>query len=223
MPTRLKISRTGEIVPDLNNLEQSLHVKGFEYIAGVDEAGRGPLAGPVVAAAVIIPPGVKIDGICDSKKLTPARRSELFDIMINSDVICSVGVIDNDDIDKFNILKASLLAMRKAVTSLNTVPQFVLVDGVHAIPNIITPQLTVIDGDALCCSISAASIVAKVTRDRIMDRYQKLYPEYSFSCHRGYPTPQHLEELRSYGPTDIHRKSFRPVNDILNKNLINKS
>ncbi|SYZ74609.1 Ribonuclease HII [Candidatus Zixiibacteriota bacterium] len=215
MPNLLKFNRSFDLLPNLEQVEKSLLEKGYNFIAGVDEAGRGPLAGPVVAAAVIFPRGVIIEGLDDSKKLSAKRRDLLFDEIAASGAFCAVGVIDNITIDKINILRASLLAMRKAVISLKTKPEFVLVDGSHTIPNLDLPQFSIIGGDALCASISAASIIAKVTRDRIMDKYQEIYPEFSFSVHRGYPTPQHLNELRTNGPTEIHRRTFRPVEEIL--------
>ena len=185
----------------------------------MDEAGRGPLAGPVVAAAVIIPKGLVIEGVCDSKKLSHRRREELFADIINSEAITAVGIINHDEIDRYNILKASLMAMRKAILGLEKKPEFVLVDGNQNVPNLDIPQIAVVSGDAICKSVSAASIIAKVTRDRIMDKFQEMYPQYSFSEHRGYPTPKHLEELKRFGPTEIHRKSYRPVEELLTKTL----
>ncbi len=217
MPNRIKIHRSREFQADLKDLERTLFSRGYRYIAGTDEAGRGPLAGPVVAAAVIMPRDLSIPNLTDSKKLSHHQRDELFDEIAASGAFCSVGIIDNDTIDCVNILKASLMAMRKAVLSLDVRPDFVLIDGTFTIPNLDIPQMAIISGDALCCSISAASIIAKVTRDRIMDRYQELYPQYSFSSHRGYPTKQHLDELKNYGPTAIHRKTFRPVEELLSK------
>lgn len=216
----LRIKHASKLLPDVTQLELSLHKKGYRQIVGVDEAGRGPLAGPVVAAAVVMPQRIVITGLNDSKKLTARRREELFDEIAASGAVCSVGILDNQCIDRMNILKASLMAMRKAVTALQKHPDFILVDGIYTIPNIDIPQIALAGGDATCCSISAASIVAKVTRDRIMDRYEELYPEFSFSCHRGYPTKQHIEELKQYGPTDIHRRSFRPVEQALKQTLI---
>ncbi|MEP0828625.1 MAG: ribonuclease HII [bacterium] len=213
MTATLRINHGLALLPDLTQVEKSLFDKGFESIAGVDEAGRGPLAGPVVAAAVILPKNTVIRGLDDSKKLTPRRREELFDEIASCGASCAVGIIDNITIDRMNILKASLLAMRKAVMSLSRKPEFVLVDGNHTIPNLELPQIAIVSGDSLCASISAASIIAKVTRDRIMDKYEEIYPEFSFSVHRGYPTPQHLSELKTHGPTEIHRKSFRPVEE----------
>jgi len=215
MPTMLKLNRPFEMLPDLTRVEESLFNKGYNLVAGVDEAGRGPLAGPVVAAAVVIPKGTVIEGVADSKKLSARRRDQLFDEIVAANAICAVGIIDNFTIDKINILKASLLAMRKAVVALVSKPEFILIDGPYTIPNLDIPQFAIVGGDALCGCISAASIIAKVTRDRIMDKYQELYPDFSFSVHRGYPTPQHLNELKMYGPTEIHRRSFRPVEEII--------
>ncbi len=199
----------------LANVEKTLVTKGYKSICGVDEAGRGPLAGPVVAAAVIIPAGMTIEGLDDSKILSESKRDELFEEIINREIPVAVGIIDNEEIDRMNILKASLMAMRKAVIELKVKPDFVLIDGEYPIPNISYPQLSIIDGDALCQSISAASIVAKVTRDRIMERFQKMYPAFSFSQHKGYGTAAHLKELKIHGPCDIHRKSFRPVAELV--------
>ncbi len=199
----------------LAGVEKTLAEKGFKAICGVDEVGRGPLAGPVVAAAVIIPVGMEIEGLDDSKKLSEGKRDELFEEIINREIPVAVGIIDNEEIDRMNILKASLVAMRKAVIELKVKPDFVLVDGEYPIPNISYPQLSIIDGDALCKSIAAASIVAKVTRDRIMTHLQKMYPVFSFSQHKGYSTAAHLKELKIHGPCDIHRKSFRPVAELV--------
>jgi len=218
--TILKIDRLTRMLPDMTRFEDSLREKGYEFIAGVDEAGRGPLAGPVVAAAVVLPKGLEIEGLDDSKKLSAKRRDELFDEIAVSGAICAVGIIDNETIDKINILKAALLAMRKAVSSLEQKPEMIVVDGTCAIPNLDIPQFAIAGGDALCKSVSAASIIAKVTRDRIMDRYDVRYPDFSFACHRGYPTKKHLAELRLHGPTEIHRRSFRPVMEILEQTVI---
>ncbi|HWR82236.1 MAG TPA: ribonuclease HII [Candidatus Deferrimicrobium sp.] len=189
--------------------------QGYRAICGVDEVGRGPLAGPVVAAAVVVPASITLDGIADSKKLSAARREEWFERIIELGLPCAIGIIDHETIDKMNILRASLMAMRKAVADLKQSPDFVLVDGDYPIPKIDQPQFAIIGGDRQCQCVAAASIVAKVTRDRIMDRYQALYPSFSFSQHKGYPTAAHLEELREHGPCEIHRKSFKPVADLL--------
>ncbi|MCP4705754.1 MAG: ribonuclease HII [candidate division Zixibacteria bacterium] len=219
MPNRIKIYRPKETQAELKEIESTLSKKGYSNIAGTDEAGRGPLAGPVVAAAVIIPKDVNIPNLNDSKRLTKNQREKLFEEIASSDAICSVGVIDNEIIDRINILKASLLAMNKAISSLGVEPDFVLVDGSFTVPNITIPQMAIVGGDAICASISAASIIAKVTRDRIMDKYQEIYPDYSFVNHRGYPTKRHIDELKQFGPTDIHRKTFKPVEKLLNKTL----
>ncbi len=201
--------------PGLGHLELMLADQGYGAICGVDEAGRGPLAGPVVAAAVILPPEAKILGCADSKKLTAETREDVFDEIIELGLVCAVGVVDSQDIDQMNILRASLMAMRKAVMELSRTPDVILVDGNYPIPRMPQPQYAIIGGDARCQSIAAASVIAKVTRDRIMDKYDKLYPHFSFARHKGYPTADHLEELKKHGPCDIHRKSFKPVAELL--------
>ncbi len=207
--------RMDQIISDFDYIEQMVADKGYRAVCGVDEAGRGPLAGPVVAAAVILPPNTTLEGLADSKKLSATRREILFEEIVKLGLPCAVGIMDNESIDKMNILKASLMAMRKAVMDLKPAPDFVLVDGEYPIPKIEQPQFAIISGDRRCRCIAAASIVAKVTRDRIMDRYEALYPSFSFSQHKGYPTQAHLEELREHGPCKIHRKSFKPVADLL--------
>lgn len=206
-----------DIMLDFSDIEKALFEKGYQNICGVDEVGRGPLAGPVVAAAVIIPAGLKIEGLDDSKKLTPLRRERIFEEIISLGLNCSVGIIDHYDIDKLNILKASLMAMRKAVCDMKPPADFVLVDGNYPVPNIPQPQFAIIGGDGRCLSIAAASIVAKVTRDRIMDRYEALYPSFSFATHKGYPTAAHLAELKEHGPCEIHRRTFKPVAKIIDE------
>jgi ribonuclease HII len=195
----------------LDQFESLLQARGYCALCGVDEVGRGPLAGPVVAAAVILPPDITIEDLDDSKKLTPLRREKVFDRIVQLGLRCAVGIIDHQTIDQVNIHKASLMAMRKAVMDLKSAPDVVLVDGNAAIPGISQPQYTIIGGDRCCKSIAAASVVAKVTRDRIMDRYEALYPSFSFSTHKGYPTAGHRRELEEFGPCEIHRRSFRPV------------
>lgn len=200
---------------DIGAIESSLREKGFRAICGVDEAGRGPLAGPVVAAAVILPEDCDIVGINDSKQLTRLRRDAIFEEIANSNVLCAIGIMTSTDIDSINILRASLMAMRKAVMDLKADPDIVLVDGTFAIPNLRQQQYAIVKGDSRCKSIAAASIVAKVTRDRIMEKFQAIYPSFSFATHKGYSTPEHLRELREFGPTEIHRRSFRPVAEVL--------
>lgn len=200
---------------DLDHLEDQIRHNGYRHLVGVDEAGRGPLAGPVVAAAVMLPDDFDLDGLDDSKKLNTAKREMIFDRIVSSRAVYSVGIVDNEMIDRINILRASLQAMAIAVNKLRNIPDFVIVDGRCAISGISIPQMAVVGGDCLCPCISAASIVAKVTRDRIMDHYARLYPLYSFDKHKGYPTRQHISELREYGPTSIHRKTFRPVQEMI--------
>lgn len=209
-------SRLAQFDTDID-IEQMLCDRGYKYICGVDEAGRGPLAGPVVAAAVILPPGHRIDGLTDSKLLTAEKRDRLFEELAEDAVVTAVGIMDHTAIDTMNILRASLMAMRKAVLDLSQTPDVVLVDGNFPVPNLTQPQYAIIKGDRRCRAIAAASIIAKVTRDRIMSRYQEIFPHFSFATHKGYSTPEHLRELREHGPCDIHRKSFGPVSEILNQ------
>jgi len=178
--------------------------------AGVDEAGRGPLAGPVVAAAVILPRECEIYGLDDSKKLSHQKRVSLFEKIQTSAVSIGIGIVGPEDIDRMNILRAALLAMEIAVKNLNPLPDALLIDG-NARTSLIVPQQTIIKGDSICYSISAASIIAKITRDSIMDDYHKIYPQYDFKKHKGYPTKDHLEALKNFGPSPIHRKTFNGV------------
>ncbi len=194
--------------PDFS-FEERLWLSG-KLLAGVDEAGRGPLAGPVVAAAVIFPQGCRLDGINDSKKLSPKSREKLFREIKKVALTTAIAVIKPEIIDEINILRASLLAMEQAVKNLDTQPSYVLIDGKHPIRTQIQ-QESMIKGDVKCCSVAAASIVAKVTRDAIMDEYHFLYPEYNFKQHKGYPTKEHLEAIRNFGPSPIHRKTFKGV------------
>lgn len=183
---------------------------GLKLVAGTDEAGRGPLAGPVVAAAVILEKKFAALGINDSKKLSPAQRESLYgEIIFHSKSWC-VSIIDENEIDRINILRASLEAMKRAVLGLSEQPDFVFVDGPKKI-DISIPQAAIIRGDAVCCSIAAASIIAKVTRDKIMLEFDRQYPDYGFARHKGYGTKEHLEALNKSGPCPIHRKTFGPV------------
>ncbi|MBW2647274.1 MAG: ribonuclease HII [Deltaproteobacteria bacterium] len=179
-------------------------------IAGIDEAGRGPLAGPVVAAAVIFPEETYIPGINDSKKLTPAKRENLYDQIYENAISIGLGIIDSPEIDKINILQASLLSMRIAVANLFPRPDYLLIDGIFTIRSQI-PQKAIKKGDSQSLSIAAASIIAKVSRDRLMKRYSEDFPGYGFHKHKGYGTRMHLEAIRTLGPTLIHRKTFRGV------------
>jgi len=181
------------------------------WIAGVDEAGRGPIAGPVVAACVVLPPRHTLAGIADSKQLTPAQREALYDAITRHALAWAIGLASPREIERYNILQASLLAMRRAVLALPISPQRVLVDGKHAIPNLPLPQQPVVGGDALEESIAAASILAKVARDRIMRELDRLYPQYGFAQHKGYPTVLHLTRLQMYGACPAHRRTYAPV------------
>jgi ribonuclease HII len=185
---------------------------GYRLVAGIDEAGRGPLAGPVVAAAVVLPIPFPVTGIDDSKKLTPRRRADLFEKILAHAVAVGVGRVDPSLIDRINILRASLLAMEKAVADLAVQPDYLLIDGTFPI-EMPLPQASLPKGDARSLSIAAASIVAKVTRDRIMDAYHDAYPQYGFSRHKGYPTRAHREAIRAFGCCPIHRRSFRGVKE----------
>jgi ribonuclease HII len=201
-------------------LESKLRKSGFMSIAGVDEAGIGPLAGPVVAAAVILS-GKKLSGVDDSKKLSAEQRGSLFADIISNASAVGVGIIDSQTIDSINVLQSTGLAMKMAVTSLSIEPDHVLVDGIRKIPGIRPIQTAVKGGDASCYSIAAASIVAKVIRDRIMHFYDKLYPQYGFSSHKGYGTKLHLRSIKKFGICAIHRKSYEPViTELLAKGLI---
>ncbi len=179
-------------------------------IAGVDEAGRGPLAGPVVAAAVILPDSPRIHDLNDSKVLTPALRERLFGQIMANAVSVTVSVVSHEIIDRVNILQAALRAMRECVSQLNPRPELVLVDGNQA-PRSGLPERTVVKGDGLSACIMAASIIAKVTRDRLMVEAHEKYPQYFFNEHKGYGAPKHLEALRLYGPCPIHRRTFEPM------------
>jgi len=183
---------------------------GFTRIAGIDEAGRGPLAGPVVAAAVILPLTNAPPGIQDSKRLTAKKRESLFAEIQGHALGIGVGIVGPDEIDTLNIRKATLLAMKKAVKALPVSPDFCIVDGIDEIP-IATPQSPLIGGDRRCLTVAAASIIAKVTRDRIMLDYHEKYPDYGFDQNMGYGTKQHREALKRIGPSPIHRRSFRGV------------
>lgn len=183
-------------------------------IAGVDEAGRGPLAGPVVAAAVIL--GERsIDGLADSKILTRKRRAELdTEIRANARAF-GVAIVDHHEIDRLNILQATFLAMRRAVAELGVTPDLCLIDGNRQVPDLGAPQKTIVDGDAAEPCISAASILAKVCRDRLMEEQDALYPGYGFAQHKGYSCPEHFEAIRRLGPCEIHRRSFSPIREMV--------
>ena len=181
-------------------------------VAGLDEAGRGPLAGPVVAAAVIVPAAFPLDDVTDSKKLTPKKRDRLYDHIYTHAVSVGIGIVDAVEIDRMNILRASLMAMALSIDNLRPAGDYLLVDGTFPIPSHL-PQRTIPKGDARSVSIAAASIVAKVTRDRLMQRYHEDYPQFGFDRHKGYPTRAHREAIRRYGTCPIHRRTFRGVRE----------
>ena len=183
---------------------------GYTLIAGVDEAGRGPLAGPVVAGAVILPQGIELPGVTDSKKMSPVARKQVFSTIHHAALATGIGVVSHRYIDEFNILKASLEAMRRAILALEPQPDYLLIDGIHPVP-ISTPQRCLKKGDLISRSISAASVLAKVYRDRIMHSHHEKYPEYGFDQHKGYGTARHREAIRRYGPSPIHRMTFKGV------------
>lgn len=195
-------------------LDEFFRGKGFATLAGVDEAGRGPLAGPVVAAAVILPPGLCIEGLTDSKVLSPDQRDKLVEVVERVAVSIGLGIVGAEEIDRTNILQATVRAMREAVAGLAVAPDALLVDGPAGIGHTL-PQFPLVRGDARSQSIAAASVVAKVTRDRIMVSYDELYPQYGFARHKGYGTSEHMEALRRHGSCPLHRKTFRGVRECL--------
>ena len=199
---------------DQTFFEESAYNAGRRIIAGVDEAGRGPLAGPVVAAACILPRGLQIDGIDDSKKLTPEKREELYHVLTtHPDIHYGIGILESVVIDKINILQATLKAMALAVGELKVEPDYLLIDGNHLPPTHIAAK-AVIKGDSRSLSIGAASIIAKHHRDILMKQFHEKYPHYGFDRHKGYGTKGHVEALRAYGPCPIHRTSFDPVRSL---------
>lgn len=188
--------------------ENDARMKGFLTVCGVDEAGRGPLAGPVCAAAVILPEELVIDGLNDSKKLSEKKREELYSVITEKAICFSVAFGTVDEIEEYNILNATFLAMNRAVDLLAVKPDFAIIDGNRVPKGIKIPCETVIKGDAKSCSVAAASIIAKVTRDRLMYEYDKEFPNFGFGKHKGYGTALHYEMLKKYGPTKYHRMSF---------------
>lgn len=192
---------------DMWEFEKGLFAQGYQLICGVDEAGRGPLAGPVCAAAVILPKNIDIPGLNDSKKLSDKRRRELFPVIKELAIAYAVVLVDEKTIDEINILQATFRAMERAVSNLTTKPDFVLVDG-NKLPAINLPAKAVVHGDSLSASIAAASVLAKVTRDDLMLELAKEYPQYGFEIHKGYGTKAHCSAILEYGPCPIHRETF---------------
>lgn len=197
--------------------EQQAYDLGKKYIVGLDEAGRGPMAGPLVVGAVIFPQGYYNDKINDSKKLTEKKREELYQIIIQEALAYQIEIIDVADVDRLNVYQASKKGMIDAIDHLSIRPDYALTDAMP-LGDVIEHQ-AIVKGDAKSLSIGAASILAKVTRDHIMNDYAKIYPEYGFEKHKGYPTKQHKEALKAYGVTPIHRHSFQPVIDVLNQQM----
>ena len=200
---------------ELLNYEKELYKQGYKLIGGVDEAGRGPLVGPVVAACVILPINYSCPGLNDSKQLTEKKRDKLYDIIFRDAVSVGIGVVDAKTIDEINILEASRLAMKLAIDNMDIKPDYVLSDAMK-LDNISIPYKDIVHGDALSLSIAAGSIIAKVTRDRMMYELDKKYPQYGFAKHKGYPTKLHMENLKKYGVLDNYRFTYKPVSDLIN-------
>jgi len=200
--------------PDTFSLERSLRRKGYLQIAGLDEVGRGPLAGPVLAACVILPEKCDYQRFVDSKILPEKERSRLYQELQQNGAIVSIGIVSETEIDRLNILQASLLAMKKAVLSSSAEPDFLLVDGKFPIPMSL-PQQALIKGESKSASIAAASIAAKVERDRLMGEYHHQYPAYNFQQNKGYPTAEHRKAIQTHGPCAIHRQSFKCVREFI--------
>ena len=216
--------------PPPGAIEEETFSRGFRCIAGLDEVGRGPLAGPVVAAAVVLPRGFSHSEIKDSKVLSPSQRETLVPLIKQNALTWGLGIVEVEEIDRINILRASLLAMGKALKALRQTPDCLLIDGNQTIPAEFfrvrsisgkrrPQQRTIVKGDQLCFSIAAASILAKVARDAMMVELDKSYPEYGFASHKGYSCVAHLEALRRFGPSPVHRRSFKPVRDVCSVQL----
>lgn len=197
-----------ERLEKLKEIENDLHLKGFNKICGIDEAGRGPLAGPVVVAAVVMPEDSMIEGVNDSKKVSEKKREKLYDEIINSAIAWGVAIIDQKEIDDINILNATKKGLTTALMQLSEKPDIILVDALTGIDTLGIPYQSIIKGDAKSYSIAAASIIAKVTRDRIMRQWDEIYPKYGFEKHKGYGTKAHIEVIKNNGICPIHRKSF---------------
>ncbi len=196
----------------MNRFENEYRRRGFTRIAGIDEAGRGPLAGPVAAAAVILPEKHNISILTDSKKLSESQRENIYGEIQEIAIAIGIGLVDAEEIDRINILQATRLAMKQAVEGLSEEPDFLLIDGITPIETHIG-QITIIKGDSLSESVAAASIIAKVTRDRLMKEFHTIYPHYLFDKHKGYGTRDHLESINKHGPSPIHRKTFKGVRE----------
>ena len=200
---------------ELKEIDKSYFKKGYNYICGIDEAGRGPLAGPVVVAAVIMPKDSMIEGVNDSKKVSEKKREKLYELIIEEAISYSVGIVDQNEIDRINILNATKAGLTEAVRTLKVKPELILVDALTNIDTCGVPYQSIIKGDAKSYSIAAASIIAKVTRDRIMREWDKVYPQYGFERHKGYGTAAHISAIKENGLCPLHRLSF--VKNIINK------
>ncbi len=202
--------------------DQSLRKSGHSILCGVDEAGRGPLAGPVVAAAVVLPDDDQVEPFFDSKQMTQRQREYAYDLVLQKAISYGIGIVDADGIDQMNILQATFVAMRQALDQIEQSVDLILIDGCN-LPGMTTAQRKVIHGDAMSQSIGAASLLAKVTRDRIMLQFDQQYPEYGFAKHVGYGTKEHVEALRTFGPCPIHRRSFAPVRNLFTESESEKT
>jgi ribonuclease HII len=200
---------------DNQKYEKELYLKDINLIAGVDEVGRGPLVGPVVAAAVILPKNYFLEGLTDSKKVPEKKRNKLYEIIKKEALSIGIGIVEADVIDEINIYEASKVAMLKALDNLNIKPEHVLIDAMKL--NLDIPSTSIIHGDLLSISISAASIIAKVTRDNMMYELDQKYPEYEFGKHKGYPTKKHIENVKKYGVLPNYRFTFKPISDLIKK------
>lgn len=209
---QLKIER--EKFEKMTEIEYRLYEKNYKLIAGIDEVGRGPLAGPVVAAAVILPKDFELIGLNDSKQLNEDKRNKFYEIIREQALDIGIGISGNDEIDEINIFEATKLAMKRAVLDLNQAPSYLLIDAVQ-LNDLPIEQQSIIKGDSKSISIAAASIVAKVTRDSMMKKLHEQYPMYHFNSNMGYGTKEHLEALKQFGPSPVHRKSFKPVSDLV--------
>ena len=198
----------------LNNREYEEKYSNLNYICGVDEVGRGPLVGPVVASAVILPKNYFIEGLTDSKKLSKKKRDYFYEIIKKDALAIGIGIVDNKKIDEINILEASRLAMKKAINNLSIKPDVILTDAMRL--DMAIPEEDIIKGDLKSITISAASVIAKVTRDKMMEELHEKYPMYNFIKNNGYPTKEHIEAIKKYGIIKEHRKSFRPIKDTIN-------
>ena len=192
----------------LKQFEKNLYETGLGYIAGIDEAGRGPLAGPVVVGIAIMKPDSFIEGVNDSKKISEKKREKLYEQITEEAIDWAVGIVDQNEIDEINILNATKKALHMAISNLKVKPDRILVDALEHIDTCGIPYTSIIKGDANVYSISAASIIAKVTRDRMLQEYDEIYPQYGFAAHKGYGTAKHIEAIKTYGPCPIHRKTF---------------